>query len=119
MHAHSYLRSALEIIDLYKGGQPFAGWLKNYFRQHKKFGSRDRRWVSHLCYSYFRTGRAFEGHSQQEKMLRGLFLASPSKNELLSILDPELNEHADKPFDEKVQVLKGQDCNPLGTLKDH
>lgn len=116
MHAHSYLRSALEIIDLYKGGQPFAGWIKNYFRQHKKFGSRDRKWVSHLCYCFFRTGRAFEGHSLQEKMLRGLFLVSNTKSELLSILDPELNEHADKPFEEKLQVLQGQDWDPMGSL---
>lgn len=119
MHAHSYFRSALEIIDLYKGGQPFAGWLRKYFSSNKKFGSRDRKWVSHLCYSYYRTGRAFEGHSQQEKMLRGLFLVSNTKSELLGALDPELNEHAEKTFQEKLEVLKGQEWDPVGTLGDH
>lgn len=70
----SYLASAKEVLQQYKGDLPFAAWLKNYFREHKKFGSRDRKLVADLCFCYFRLGKAFSNLSVEEKLLVGQFL---------------------------------------------
>ena len=54
---HSYINSAKQILELYKGDEPFASFLKKYFGANKKFGSKDRKQVSHLCYCFFRLGK--------------------------------------------------------------
>jgi len=54
----SYLNSTKGILSAYNGEEPFASFIKKYFAVHKKFGSRDRKQISHLCYCYFRLGNA-------------------------------------------------------------
>ena len=49
------LRHAIRIMDTYPGDQPLHAWLKDYFRAHKQMGSRDRRQLSTLVYSFYRT----------------------------------------------------------------
>ena len=83
MHIHSYLQSVQQIVSLYKGDVPFAAWLKSFFKEHKKFGSKDRKYIVHLCYCYFRLGRAFAEVSMVEKIGIGLFLCSDEASNLL------------------------------------
>ena len=52
---HSYQNSAKFILGLYDGSQPFSIFLKNFFSQNKKYGSRDRKAITELCYSHFRS----------------------------------------------------------------
>ena len=59
MRAYSYLNSARTILQLYDGNLPLAAWLKQYFKAEKKFGSSDRKMVSHICYCFYRLGAAF------------------------------------------------------------
>lgn len=49
-----------EIIRRYTGSEPFHLYLKKYFSEHKKHGSRDRRAISSLCYGNFRLGRGVD-----------------------------------------------------------
>ena len=35
MHAHSYVKSSVEILGEYKGEEPFASFLKKYFGEIK------------------------------------------------------------------------------------
>ncbi|RYY87891.1 MAG: methyltransferase domain-containing protein [Chitinophagaceae bacterium] len=63
------------MLNKYDGCVPFAGFLKEYFRQEKKFGSRDRRTVSALCYNYFRLGGLFPELPMEERIYKGLALA--------------------------------------------
>jgi 16S rRNA (cytosine967-C5)-methyltransferase len=74
MHLQSYIQSAREILQQYTGDMPFAAWLKNYFRQHKKYGSRDRKQIADLCFCYFRLGKAFSNQVLDERLLIGQFL---------------------------------------------
>ncbi|HEU4904156.1 MAG TPA: Fmu (Sun) domain-containing protein, partial [Flavisolibacter sp.] len=74
MHLQSYMQSAKELLQQYKGDMPFAAWLKNYFRQHKKYGSRDRKQIIDLCFCYFRLGQAFSKEVLEERLLIGQFL---------------------------------------------
>jgi len=57
-YAQQYLLSAKQIVDNYDGTIPLAAHLKKHFAEHKKFGSKDRRNIAHLCYAYYRIGRA-------------------------------------------------------------
>jgi 16S rRNA (cytosine967-C5)-methyltransferase len=57
-YAHQYVKSAVALLQAYDGTVPLAAFLKQYFTQHKKFGSKDRKYIARLCYYYFRLGHA-------------------------------------------------------------
>ncbi len=69
---HSHLNSAAQILQLYDGSIPFTHFIKNYFSQQKKFGSRDRKQISNLCYSFFRLGKSFLHVPIKERILLSL-----------------------------------------------
>ena len=71
---HSYLNTAVTILTNYKGEEPFAGYIKKFFAANKKYGSKDRKSISHLCYCYFRTGKALPKLSVEDRIVAGLFL---------------------------------------------
>jgi 16S rRNA (cytosine967-C5)-methyltransferase len=101
----SYLVTAASLIRNYDGSIPFSDFLKKHFSQHKKFGSRDRKHVSHLCYCFYRLGHALGNVDVKERILIALFLCSQHRNELLEQLKPEWNEKADVQLDEKFLLL--------------
>lgn len=54
-----FLLSHIEsVISGYQGNPPLAVFLKNYFRQHPKLGSRDRKAISEAVYIYYRCAAA-------------------------------------------------------------
>ena len=101
---HSYLNSAKEILQLYKGEEPFAAFLKQFFARRKKYGSKDRKQISHLCYCYFRLGKAGYTLPIEERVLTALFLCSDAGNELLQNLKPAWNEKFDLDLKEKLAL---------------
>jgi len=105
---YSYINSAGEIVNQYNGQEPFAAFIKKYFSSHEKFGSNDRKQVSHLCYCYFRLGRALPEKSIEEKMLIGLFLCSSQHHEILEQLRPAWNEKIHLTLEEKCSILNVQ-----------
>lgn len=109
MYAASHVQHAALIIERYDGSQPFALWLKNYFRLHKKFGSRDRKTVAHLCYCYYRTGKAFAWLPATEKIITAVFLCSDTGSPLLQELRSEWNEKAGLPIHDKAKLLQAPD----------
>ena len=104
MKHFSHLNSAAAILQLYKGEQPFHHFIKDYFRQHKKYGSKDRKRISSLCYSYFRLGPSFSGKTMEEKIVSGLFLCAIQPDELLEALRPEWNAAVQLPVREKCAL---------------
>jgi 16S rRNA (cytosine967-C5)-methyltransferase len=102
---HSYLNSAKEILSLYQGQEPFASFAKKYFSERKKIGSKDRKQITGLCYSFFRTGKLTEGLPDKEKLLVGLFLCSNEPVEILHHLKPEWNEKTGLPVKQKLSLL--------------
>jgi 16S rRNA (cytosine967-C5)-methyltransferase len=113
-YIYSHLNSAKEILQQYKGEEPFASFIKKHFAQYKKFGSKDRKQISHLCYCYFRCpqaspppkgGIAEESLLTEEKILTGLFLCSSEKIAALELLKPEWNERVHWPINEKLSFL--------------
>ena len=105
MHAYSYLKSAAQIVNAYKGEEPLAAFLKKYFQQSKKYGSRDRKHVSHLCYCYFRLGKPVLDIPVEERILIGLFLCSGAPSEMLEELRPGWNKKSGSPLSEKLLLI--------------
>lgn len=105
---YSYINSAREIIAAYSGAEPFASHLKKQFAANKKFGSKDRKQIAQLCYSYFRLGRSLQQCTVEEKLLAGLFLCHRSSNDLLQHLKPEWNDVIETAFEKKLQLLNNE-----------
>jgi 16S rRNA (cytosine967-C5)-methyltransferase len=64
--------SALQLLEGYKYPEPFHIAAKNFFKGSKKFGSKDRKAIAEICYTYLRCGRVFEGI----EIKKGLLLSS-------------------------------------------
>ncbi|HEY5968152.1 MAG TPA: Fmu (Sun) domain-containing protein [Chitinophagaceae bacterium] len=101
---HSYINSTKEILSIYKGDEPLSSFLKKYFSADKKFGSKDRKQITNLCYCFFRLGKVVMNTSLEEKILTGLFLCSDKSNEILAALKPEWDEKCKLPLDEKFII---------------
>lgn len=106
---YSYLNSAKEILQLYKGEEPFAAFLKQFFARRKKYGSKDRKQIGHLCYCYFRLGKAGADISIEERILAALFLCSQAANELLQQLKPGWNEQVNSNLAEKFALVNSHE----------
>ncbi len=103
---HSYINTATKLIETYKGDKPFAVYIKQFFSENKKYGAKDRRQISSLCYSYFRIGFSEAGTPVDQKMLIGTFLCSQEPSELLDKLQPEWNAKISLPLDMKIDSIK-------------
>ena len=76
----SYLSTAQKLVESYKGEIPFASFLKNYFSLNKKHGSTDRKQIAHLCYCYFRLGKALTTEPFETKACIAYFLCNAQPN---------------------------------------
>src|SRR3954471_9411676 len=73
MKYDNQLRYAVNIVREYDGRLPLASWLKNFFREHKQMGSRDRKTVAEMVYGFYRLGHAVFD-SAGERILTGISL---------------------------------------------
>lgn len=105
MRSHSYINSVRSIIDEYDGTMPLAAWLKQFFRTNKKFGSKDRKIISHACYCYHRLGNAFAQKPFHDRLLIAVYLCSTEPNLILQEQKPEWNERINQSPQEKINDL--------------
>ncbi len=114
---HSYLNTAATIIRQYNGAEPFASMVKKFFSANKKYGSRDRKQISHLCYCYFRTGKIFFAattNTLETHIITALFLCTTEHDEILSAIAPDLEVFTALPIDEKISLLQQRAMVPAG-----
>jgi 16S rRNA (cytosine967-C5)-methyltransferase len=102
------LRYAVSIIETYKGEMPLHTWLKNFFRENKQMGARDRRTLSTLVYGYYRLGHSLPTTQTPERLLAGLFLCTNQPGDFLQHFHPELNEKVTLPLEEKIAFIQTQ-----------
>jgi len=88
-----------------------AGFLKSFFYANKKYGSKDRKQISHLCYCYFRLGKMKIEMTVEERILLGLFLCSDQSNEILQLLKPVWNNKVSESLDEKLSLIQVENSN--------
>ncbi|MCU7550236.1 methyltransferase domain-containing protein [Chitinophagaceae bacterium LB-8] len=106
MFAQSYLHSAVQIIKEYNGEEPLASFLKKYFNTHKKFGSRDRKNITHLCYCYFRLGKVLVSLEIGERVLAALYLCNQVSNPILALVKPQWNDSVSMAKKEKLTIIQ-------------
>ncbi len=105
---YAYLNTGKKIIEAYDGRSPMSAWLKEFFRQHKQMGSRDRKTIAELVYSFYRLGHSASDLSPENKLLCGLFICNCSYNELLAHIKPEWNNNIHLSFSEKEAYCRAQ-----------
>ncbi|HVU55623.1 MAG TPA: hypothetical protein VHD83_11235 [Puia sp.] len=105
MKFDNQLRYASTIIAAYQGETPLHIWLKDFFRQHKQMGSRDRKTVAGLVYGYYRLGHSAREMTVKERILLGLFLTSDRPGEFLDYFRGDWNKAADRPLEEKMALV--------------
>lgn len=81
MRFQSYFNTAVLLIRQYDGTVPLLHFLKQYFSQYKKHGSKDRKYISHLCYNYYRLGHAVKQMSVEERLRIAIFLCNDAIGE--------------------------------------
>ena len=106
MHLHSHINTALKIIDGYSGSMPLAQYLKNYFSQNKKHGSKDRKNISALCYSYYRLGHALKNVSIAERLKVAVFLCKPAVITYDEVLPKEWLQHIDESIENRYVFIE-------------
>lgn len=104
---YSYINSAKKIVENYKGAEPLSAFLKDYFRQHAKYGSKDRKYITHLCYSYYRMGSALTNLSTEEKIKTALFLCNDEAAEWQILFDENWLQAWSKKPAERIHFVKG------------
>ena len=109
MRSHSYINTTKRIIDEYDGSIPLSSFLKQFFKEEKKFGSTDRKQIAHACYCYYRLGNAFSSFPTDERILYGVFLCSHSENIFLKELKPEWNQLVNVTVEKKISFLEADE----------
>lgn len=102
------MNTAVQLLQQYNGSQPFGSFIKQFFSQHKKYGSKDRKHIAQLCYAWFRLGKALPKLDTEERILTGLFFCSHEPNELLQHLKPDWNEQTHLSLPEKIELVNNQ-----------
>ena len=105
----SWLNTSQELVSRYGGEEPFASYIKKHFAQHKKYGSKDRKIISQLCYGYFRLGNAFDNQPVEDRILLGLFLCTNTSSDLLQEFRPSWNENISLTVSQKFAYLNAND----------
>ena len=113
-YAAQHLSTAAKIIADYNGDLPLHHFLKTYFSTQKKFGSKDRKNISHLCYSYFRLGHALKNSSSEDRIIIVLFLSGA--NDWKNIFPEEWQAMDDTDFNQRIAAAKIK--YPLLSIKD-
>jgi 16S rRNA (cytosine967-C5)-methyltransferase len=101
------LRHATAIVSAYQGGTPLHTWLKDFFRDNKQMGSRDRRLLSNMVYGFYRLGHALRELPVEERLLTGLFLCNDNPQDLLQYFKPDWNARITRPLPEKIAFYQG------------
>ncbi len=102
---HAYLNTGKRIVEEYDGRSPMSTWLKDFFRQHKQMGARDRKIISGLVFAFYRLGHSAKDLSTENKLLCGLFICNSTSQELLAHFKPEWNNKIDVSLQEKKSYL--------------
>jgi len=97
------------IVSEYNGGMPLTHYLKNYFRVYPKLGSRDRKLLSEMAYSWYRCSKGWDASlSFEEKMNACLFLCSTNEKLANYIVPAEWNFNGEASIQDRLQALESR-----------
>jgi 16S rRNA (cytosine967-C5)-methyltransferase len=101
-----YLWEAIHtILESYKGKEPLALFLKAFFRDHPKLGSRDRRVISEAVFCWYRAGKGFPAAAEEEKRVQAAILLCSTVEQAQMLLPEDWQAMVGKSFDGKLRFL--------------
>jgi 16S rRNA (cytosine967-C5)-methyltransferase len=107
MHFYKrYFDTALTLIQQYNGSMPLAVYLKQYFAQHKKHGSKDRKGITHLCYCYYRLGHALKDIPIATRLLIALYLCNNEKGDWLQLYEEDWQIAFNEDLDKRIAFVQ-------------
>ncbi len=107
---YSYLGTAQKIIGNYAKGEPLHLHLRQFFSKEKKYGSRDRKIIGDLCYSYYRCFHLFKQElSLEEKLIQSALLCGHDASAVVKALRPEWETVVAQQLKDKLALLSFED----------
>lgn len=103
--ANRYIDSAAAIISNYDGSVPLHHHLKQFFAAEKKFGSRDRKAISHACYCYYRLGHSLKQLSITDRLRAAIFLCTEDTGPWAGALPEQFHAAAAMDVNQKAALL--------------
>ena len=105
---YSYLNTAAFIIETYDDSTPLVHHLKHYFAQFKKHGSKDRKFISHACYCYYRLGTSIVNIPTTEQLKIALFLCNPEPSVWHIIFTEEWLSEWKNTIERRIEFIEQQ-----------
>lgn len=100
---YSYLNTSKSIIEAYDGSFPLAGHLKQHFRTSSKFGSKDRKAITTICFNYFRLANTIATKNLEEAIIDTNFLMN--NIHFIENVKPELYSKINDTLEEKIHHI--------------
>ncbi|MDB5231222.1 MAG: Fmu (Sun) protein [Chitinophagaceae bacterium] len=100
---------AIELVRNYDGSAPLHHYLKQYFSANKKHGSKDRKTIGHLCYTYYRIGCCLKELPVEERLKISIFLTHNDLSSFTEILPDELLRLGSNSQEAKIKYLQERD----------
>lgn len=98
--------TAVKLLNDYDGKIPLQHFLKNYYNNNKKHGSKDRKNISHFCYCYYRLGKALHGETIENKLQVALFFCSTKTEDVAGILPEYFLQKIYLSLTHKIELVK-------------
>lgn len=106
------------IIEQYEGTMPLSHFLKGYFKDRPKLGSRDRKLLSEMAYNWYRCGKGLnnlelgtskkDGITLEEKIKACLFLCGSQQKIVEEFLGDEWDFDAEMPIPDRLEILRSK-----------
>jgi 16S rRNA (cytosine967-C5)-methyltransferase len=110
------LRIAAGLLSEYQVKQPFSLWLQDIFRQHKHFGSKDRRFYKDAFYAYWKLGNFGKSFSTEQRLLAGLLRIYPDDQNLKELVPELFSELTSSAGFNEIERFADQEWNPYGAF---
>lgn len=75
-YIHKHIATAASIIATYNGDVPLSNYLKQFFAANKKYGGKDRKFIAHFCFLYYRLVGACPNLPVEEAIKFAIFLSN-------------------------------------------
>jgi 16S rRNA (cytosine967-C5)-methyltransferase len=108
MRFQSYFNTTIQILEAYDGKMPLHHFLKQYFAQHKKHGSTDRKIISHACYNFFRTGQALKNNSIEDKLKAAVFICNAGSDGWDFLFDAEWIKNRQETLQKRIAFVENK-----------
>lgn len=105
-YLHTHINTAEKIIGDYTGAEPFHHHLRNFFKEYKKAGSKDRKQISHLCYTCFRIGRASVDRPFRERLIAALMLCEPQSVYLEELIKEFPGKFEEVLYNQRIEAVQ-------------